>query len=63
MSRKDRPLGAIFAVPALLAALSLVGLVGALLADGAWDRIGACLLATPVAAVLWARLRRVRRGA
>ncbi|MEH6664642.1 MAG: hypothetical protein V7678_07305 [Brevundimonas sp.] len=63
MSRKDRSLAAVFAVPALLAALSLTGLVGALLADGVWDRLGAALLAAPVAAVLWARLRRPRPGA
>ena len=58
MSRKDQSLAAIFAAPLALAALSLTGLIGALLADGAWDWIGAALLATPVAAILWARLRR-----
>ena len=58
MSRKDQSLGAIFAAPLLLAALSLTGLIGALLADGAWDWIGAALLAAPVAAILWTRLRR-----
>ena len=58
MSRKDQSLTAIFAAPLLLAALSLTGLIGALLADGAWDWIGAALLATPVAAILWARLTR-----
>ena len=57
MSRKDQSLTAIFAAPALLAALSLTGLIGALLADGAWDVIGAALLTAPVAAILWARLR------
>ena len=57
MSRKDQSLAAIFAAPLLLAALSLTGLIGALLADGAWDWIGAALLATPIAAILWARLR------
>ena len=58
MSRKDQSLAAIFAAPLALAALSLTGLIGALLADGAWDVIGAALLATPVAAILWARLTR-----
>ena len=57
MSRKDQSLAAIFAAPLALAALSLIGLIGALLADGAWDWIGAALLAAPVAAILWARLR------
>ena len=58
MSRKDQSLAAIFAAPLLLAALSLTGLIGALLADGAWDWLGAALLAAPVAAILWARLTR-----
>ena len=58
MSRKDQSLGAIFAAPLLLAALSLTGLIGALLADGAWDVIGAALLAAPVAAIIRARLTR-----
>ena len=58
MSRKDQSLAAIFAVPLALAVLSLTGLIGALLADGAWDWVGAALLATPVAAILWARLTR-----
>ena len=58
MSRKDQSLTAIFAAPLALAVLSLTGLIGALLADGAWDWIGAALLATPVAAILWARLTR-----
>ena len=58
MSRKDQSLTAIFAAPLALAALSLTGLIGALLADGAWDVIGAALLAAPVAAILWARLTR-----
>ena len=56
-------IGLVFAAPVVLAALSLTGLVGALLGDGAWDRMGAGLLAAPVVAVVWARLRRVRRGA
>ena len=38
-------------------ALVLVGLVGALLGDGAWDWIGSALLATTVAAVAWALVR------
>jgi len=57
VSRKDQSLTAIFAAPALLAALSLTGLTLALLDDGAGDVLGAVLLAAPVAAILWARLR------
>jgi hypothetical protein len=58
MSRKDLTLRAVFGVPLVLGVFSLIGLVGALLEDGAWDRIGAGLLATTVLAVLWARFRR-----
>jgi len=56
MTRKAT-LARTFAMPLLLAALSLTGLIGALLADGAWDWIGAGLLGSVVAAVVWARLR------
>lgn len=55
-------LGAIFATPLVLAALSLIGLIGALLADGLWDGLGAGLLGTSVATIVWARLRRRPAG-
>ena len=57
-SHKVLSLRAIFAAPVLLFVLSLVGLVGALLEDGAWDWIGSALLATTVIAVAWARFVR-----
>jgi hypothetical protein len=44
----------IFAWPLLLAVLSGLGLVLALLGDGVWDAASWVLLATPVAAVAWA---------
>lgn len=50
----DLPLWAIFAIPLVVAVLSLIGLVGALLDDGAWDGLGALLLAVPVAVTVWA---------
>lgn len=54
-------LWAIFGVPIVLAVLSLIGLFGALLGDGAWDGVGAVLLGTAVAAIVWALARaRVR---
>lgn len=56
-----RSLIAVFAVPVVLAIASLTGLVGALLADGAWDRAGAGLLGVCVMVVVWARFGR-RRG-
>lgn len=57
MKRKSN-LVPIFAAPFALALLSLIGLVGALLADGPWDWIGAALLAAAPGTALWARLRR-----
>ena len=59
-SHKVLGLGAVFAAPLVLFVLSLVGLVGALLEDGAWDWSGSALLATAVIAVTWARLFRSR---
>ena len=53
-------LWAIFAIPMVVAALSLIGLVGALLDDGAWDWIGAGLLAVSVAVTVWALVTRRR---
>ena len=52
----------IFRWPLLLAVLSLTGLVGALLTDGAWDWIFAVLIATSVATVVLARLRATGRS-
>jgi hypothetical protein len=43
-----------FAWPLLLAVVSGIGLVLALLGDGAWDAASWLLLATPMAAVAWA---------
>ena len=48
----------VFAVPAVIAVASLVGLVGALLDDGAWDVVGWIGLGIPVAVLVWARLAR-----
>ncbi|WP_396595570.1 hypothetical protein [Brevundimonas sp. R86498] len=50
-----------FRWPLLLAALTLTGLIGALLADGVWDGLGAALIATAVAAMVGARARAARR--
>lgn len=48
----------VFGWPALIFALSLGGLVLALLGDGVWDAIGWAGLSSPALAVLWARFRR-----
>lgn len=56
-NRKDLSLWAVFRAPIMLFALSLTGLVGALLEDGAWDAIGSALLASTVVATIWALVR------
>lgn len=54
MKRGRQPLRTIFAVPAVLALLSSVGLVAALTGDGWRDALSWIALAAPVAAVIWA---------
>jgi len=49
-SRSSRQsLWQIFAVPALVASASVLGLVGALVGDGIWDWLSSICLAIPVA--------------
>ena len=62
MSRANFSLWRIFRIPLLLVALSLTGLIGALLDDGLWDGLGAGLLAATlvIATVAWLRRRRSR---
>jgi hypothetical protein len=55
--RLSFPLVAILGVPLLLMILSLIGLVGALIYDGAWDVIGSALLGVVIGVALWARVR------
>lgn len=54
---RDLTLWAIFRAPIVLFALSLIGLVGALLQDGVWDWAFAALLASPILATGWAAVR------
>lgn len=51
-------MGRVFAVPAVLAAVSIVGLVAALLGDGPLDAVSWAGLGIPVAAIGWALARR-----
>jgi uncharacterized membrane protein len=60
MKRSLKP-GAIFAVPLLLALLSIVGLVSALTGDGWRDALSWAGLAAPVIAVGWAMQARRNR--
>lgn len=50
----------VFRAPGVIAALSLFGLVAALLGDGAWDAVGATALASCVVATIWALAARRR---
>ena len=48
----------IWAMPILLAILTAIGLVAALLGDGVWDLVSAVTLGAPVAVGAWYGLRR-----
>lgn len=48
----------IWAMPIVLAVLTAVGLVAALLGDGVWDLVSAVTLGAPVAVGAWYALRR-----
>lgn len=50
----------VFRAPILIAALSLFGLVAALLGDGVWDAVGEVALASSVVATVWALATRRR---
>ncbi|MBP8234346.1 MAG: hypothetical protein KAY22_18790 [Rhizorhabdus sp.] len=56
--KAGKSLATIFAVPLLLALLSIVGLVAALTGDGWRDALSWGALASPIAAILWACARR-----
>ena len=63
-SASRQSLGQVFAVPALIALASAMGLFGALVGDGAWDVASSLCLAIPAvifcACVAWKRFARVR---
>jgi len=50
---KRQSLRAIFLVPAVLAALTCVGLVSALLGDELWDGLSWLTLSVPIVVVVW----------
>jgi hypothetical protein len=58
----SRSLRATFAAPALLAVLTGVGLMSALLGDEVWDALSWLLLAAPIAVVAWYLWMAFRRG-
>lgn len=57
---KPRSLAAIFALPLVLAAVTIVGLVSALLGDGLFDAVSWVALAVPLLPVAWAFRPRTR---
>ncbi|UYY58566.1 hypothetical protein [Sphingomonas sp. S2-65] len=57
---RNQSLRAIFAIPLLLAMLSVVGLVVALVDQGWPDLVSWVLLSAPIAAVAWAMRARRR---
>ena len=60
LQRRGLPLRSVFAVPAVVAVLSLVGLVSALTGDGLRDAVSWAGLAVPIAVAAWAVRRRRR---
>ena len=54
-------LKAVFAIPLVVAILSLIGLIGALLGDGVWDWVGWLGLGACVAVTGWALVTRRHR--
>ncbi|WP_263143778.1 hypothetical protein [Pseudomonas sp. RIT-PI-AD] len=62
MTRKAGSYRRVFALPALIAALSAGGLVAALLGDGLWDACAWVGLGIPCVLGFWPLLRRRPRG-
>lgn len=56
-----RSLKAIFAVPLVVGLLSLIGLVAALLGDGAWDAAGWTTIGASIVVLIWALIARRHR--
>lgn len=58
MSRRDRTAVQIWGAPIVLAILTTIGLISALLGDGIWDALSAVTLGIPCLAGAWYSLRR-----
>ncbi len=58
-----KTLAQVFAMPLVLGVLAAVGLIGALVGDGAWDVLSWLTLGATVAVALWHALRRAKRSA
>lgn len=54
MSRSAaRSVGQVFLWPMVLGAMTIIGLISALLADGVWDALSWIMLLVPVALGIW----------
>jgi hypothetical protein len=54
---RQRTLAQIFYLPAIFAAVTIVGLLSALFGDGAWDALSWVALACPIVATVYFVLR------
>ncbi|QJD93271.1 DUF4175 domain-containing protein [Duganella dendranthematis] len=52
------PFMRMWGAPIILAALTIIGLISALVGDGVWDHVSAVALGVPVLLCLWFGLRR-----
>jgi hypothetical protein len=57
----NSPFLRMWGAPILLAILTIIGLISALLGDGIWDHVSAVGLGIPVALCLWFGLRKNKR--
>lgn len=54
----NSPFMRMWGAPIILAALTIIGLISALVGDGVWDHVSAVALGVPVLLCLWFGLRR-----
>lgn len=57
----NSPFMRMWGAPILLAILTAVGLISALLGDGVWDHVSAVALGIPVVLCVWFGLRRKKQ--
>ena len=53
-----KPFARMWGAPIVLAVLTMIGLISALLGDGVWDYVSAVALGVPTIACAWYGLRR-----
>ncbi len=55
------PFGKVYAPAAIIAMVTMYGLLSALFGDGVWDELSWVALAVPLAVVVWKYTRAIRR--